>query len=627
MSLTATNFINLINSNYPVRGQDNDSQGFRDNFNNISGALYSINSQVDFINLYAVITTNTNNTFYGNTISDANFQNCSTEMYDNGEQNGNITIDYSLGSYQKIELDPGLSNITIINWPAEGTVGDLILSITPVQDELTTVNFVDSQSTTTYVLSYGINLYGLYHEYPVGGSPNLLVTLLNLPIINSTSTVANEFVLDSNGTYFSYNIGINTGSANATVVSSQLPNNVYTAVGNIALVPNVISSNVTEISKGASLSTISLASAAGIFPGAMVTLPITGGGFTTTAVISANTTEVTINNPNIASSYGDYLIFKNQTFQNIGEDPTGFSFPSLSTFANTGVLITQQGEDGIAGGFLGTLTNFKGSIYSNPTHLEVTFADPDNINTNTFIIDTMPLVSQATSATVADTSTNLATAFFVHSLLPYGSIIMWYGNSTNVPAGWQICDGTNGTPDLRDQFIVGASSDYNQQNPASIVAGVSTSSGGQASLQLPQHTHDLLNTDALGIPDHIHSITDPTHFHEFYYATGSQASGSGSHFANLNGADGAYVIADGNSHQIIQNAATGITQTNSPTVPLTITGADTLALTSSTTTDPIATGAVWSTDVTYANIPPFIAVYYIMKISGGGIYNTALAVG
>ena len=38
-----------------------------------------------------------------------------------------------------------------------------------------------------------------------------------------------------------------------------------------------------------------------------------------------------------------------------------------------------------------------------------------------------------------------------------GMIISWYGNYNEIPKGWAICDGLNGTPDLRDRFIIGAS--------------------------------------------------------------------------------------------------------------------------------------------------------------------------
>lgn len=38
-----------------------------------------------------------------------------------------------------------------------------------------------------------------------------------------------------------------------------------------------------------------------------------------------------------------------------------------------------------------------------------------------------------------------------------GSILIWQGSKETVPASWSLCDGTNGTPDLRDRFIVGNS--------------------------------------------------------------------------------------------------------------------------------------------------------------------------
>jgi hypothetical protein len=45
-----------------------------------------------------------------------------------------------------------------------------------------------------------------------------------------------------------------------------------------------------------------------------------------------------------------------------------------------------------------------------------------------------------------------------YHLVPRGGIILWSGAITNVPAGWALCDGQNGTPDLRDRFVMGPSS-------------------------------------------------------------------------------------------------------------------------------------------------------------------------
>lgn len=46
------------------------------------------------------------------------------------------------------------------------------------------------------------------------------------------------------------------------------------------------------------------------------------------------------------------------------------------------------------------------------------------------------------------------------SSVPQGSIIPWYGDKANIPNGFALCDGTKGTPDLRDMFLVGAGSTY-----------------------------------------------------------------------------------------------------------------------------------------------------------------------
>lgn len=66
-----------------------------------------------------------------------------------------------------------------------------------------------------------------------------------------------------------------------------------------------------------------------------------------------------------------------------------------------------------------------------------------------------------------------------------GMIILWSGTADSVPTGWHVCDGTNGTPDLRNRFIVGAGDQYD----------VGTY-GGSASVtltteEIPAHKHDV----------------------------------------------------------------------------------------------------------------------------------------
>jgi len=44
---------------------------------------------------------------------------------------------------------------------------------------------------------------------------------------------------------------------------------------------------------------------------------------------------------------------------------------------------------------------------------------------------------------------------YVDAGIPSGLIVMWSGTLASIPSGWNLCDGTNGTPDLRDKFIYG----------------------------------------------------------------------------------------------------------------------------------------------------------------------------
>lgn len=47
-----------------------------------------------------------------------------------------------------------------------------------------------------------------------------------------------------------------------------------------------------------------------------------------------------------------------------------------------------------------------------------------------------------------------------------GIIVLWAGAIADIPAGWSLCDGTGGRPDLRDKFVIGAGSTYNPDDTA-----------------------------------------------------------------------------------------------------------------------------------------------------------------
>lgn len=145
--------------------------------------------------------------------------------------------------------------------------------------------------------------------------------------------------------------------------------------------------------------------------------------------------------------------------------------------------------------------------------------------------------------------------------IPTGIISLWYGSIGSVPTGWYLCDGSNGTPDLRDKFVVGAGSTY------SVAA-----TGGSTDAIVVSHNHTATSSS---------TVTDPGHVHPIGF--GDRISSS----ATLRGAgsDDRY----GTPTTAVRTATTGITV--------------------ATSTTNISAGV----SGTNANLPPYYALAYVMK--------------
>ena len=89
-----------------------------------------------------------------------------------------------------------------------------------------------------------------------------------------------------------------------------------------------------------------------------------------------------------------------------------------------------------------------------------------------------------------------ATAFIT------GMIIMWSGTIATIPSGWLLCNGSSGTPDLRNRFIIGAFSD-DSGTAKTTVTGSATQTGGSKDAIVVSHTHTATVTD----PGHSHFTT------------------------------------------------------------------------------------------------------------------------
>ena len=167
------------------------------------------------------------------------------------------------------------------------------------------------------------------------------------------------------------------------------------------------------------------------------------------------------------------------------------------------------------------------------------------------------------------TGTCTAGDFVGNGTIPIGGIIMWSGTDGTIPTNWALCNGSNGTPNLVDRFIVGRGSAYG-----------SGATGGSADSIIPEHTH---------------TATGGNHGHPVRYST--QVSGT--------------VTADASGGFILDSNAT-IDYPANNAAPGNTAG-DQIGQSGSlnfTTAQP--SGAESTTG---KNLPPYYAIAYIMRIS------------
>jgi hypothetical protein len=125
---------NNIDGAYPVAGQDNDSQGFRDNFTNTKTNFeYAADEITDLQNkavLKAALTGGTlNNNMAGSLLSNAQLQDMSETRVALGTISGTATIDYSAGPYYTLTTSGSVS-LSFTNFSVAGTVSRVRVQIT-----------------------------------------------------------------------------------------------------------------------------------------------------------------------------------------------------------------------------------------------------------------------------------------------------------------------------------------------------------------------------------------------------------------------------------------------------------------------------------------------------------------
>jgi len=249
----------------------------------------------------------------------------------------------------------------------------------------------------------------------------------------------------------------------------------------------------------------------------------TTGGFAIT-IGGATGSTVSIPNGVTAQVYCDGI--------NFFSSQTG----SAGNFAISGNL-SVSGTTALSGALTGTTGVFSGAISS---------VSPAFTGTPT-----------APTAAAGTNTTQIATTAFVQASLPAGVIVMWSGSIASIPSGWLLCNGSSGTPDLRDRFVVGAGTTY-----------AVAATGGSANAVVVSHTHTATSV-----------VADPGHSHTASVFFNDSATPRNAFRASNPSVDETSVSTNSNTTGITvatTNATAGVSGTN-------------------------------------ANLPPYYALAYIMK--------------
>lgn len=223
----------------------------------------------------------------------------------------------------------------------------------------------------------------------------------------------------------------------------------------------------------------------------------------------------------------------------------------------------------------------------------------------------------APTAALNTNTTQLATTAFVQAagaaLIPAGIITMWSGSIATIPTGWALCNGSNGTPDLRNRFIVGAGSTYSVDatggsatttltaNELPAHTHVVTTTGTATSENA--HTHTFSGTTSGQSQTHTHSVTDPGHSHS--YQTYSQLRQDGTAVSGAMTQPTTGTTGTATTGITLGNASQDHTHTYSGTTSAGAAHTHTLSLTS--------TAASTGSGASFTNLPPYYALAFIMK--------------
>ena len=185
---------NNVDGTYPVAGQPNNTQGFRDNFTNIKTNFSYAETEITDLQNKAILKSALSGTTLDNNMADnliyaVKLQDVSYTYVQNTASAGSISIDYSAGQYQLISTTGPIS-LSFANWPVSGTVGtvQIAINVTSTAHTLTLPASVTLGTTGIQGYSGGVITFAATGTYQFEFSTSDGGTTINIYDLNRPLT-------------------------------------------------------------------------------------------------------------------------------------------------------------------------------------------------------------------------------------------------------------------------------------------------------------------------------------------------------------------------------------------------------------------------------------------------------
>jgi hypothetical protein len=248
---------NNIDGSYPVAGQDNNSQGFRDNFTNIKVNFQDAAAEITDLQNKAVLKAALTGGTLDNNMNDAllyaaRIQDFSATKVTVAATSGAIAINYASGHYQAISTS-GSITLSFTNFPVNGSYGyvKLQINITNTAHTVTLPGAVTLGVSGLQGYSAGTITFGTTGVFEFGfgtydGGTTITIFDLNRALTNFTAGNLNVSTLNATTAVVTGNIsGGNISTAGLFAATGNISGGNVATAGRITATGNIVGGNVT----------------------------------------------------------------------------------------------------------------------------------------------------------------------------------------------------------------------------------------------------------------------------------------------------------------------------------------------------------------------------------------------